>query len=835
MAIDSFVRMFTRWFDDLWADVRYGSRMLTKAPGFTAVAVLTLALGIGVNATVFSYVNALLLRPPGGVSQMGGLEEVWLQNTKAAGVERFLPLNYPDYVYYRDHNKVFSGMAVFDGDPEQVIWNRAGNGEPVMGQIVSGNFFSVIGVRAAVGRTLSPEDDHVAESQPVTMLSYSFWQTRLGADPNVVGKRLVLNGTECRVVGVAPAGFEGLEIAIEPDFWVPAAMVEHIKRDTSFLTSRQTYWLSGVGRLNTGVGVPEARADLSVLAQQIEKQNPDAERNIDTAIFPVTLVPGPFRGYVGAFTGLLMAVVGLVLLIACTNAANLMLMRAVGRRREMAIRSALGAGRGRLIRQILVESTLLAAIAGCAGLLLAYWTAPLLLSLKPASLPIRIEVPTDWRVVVFTIFASLATGIVFGLAPALRSAKTDLTPALKYESSGGAYQKSRLRGTLVIAQMATCAVLLVGAVLCVRSLMNAQSIDPGFDIRHVAMAELDIGSVGYTEAKGRDFDEKLVESVRNLPGVTAASWVSHLPLGTSRETRSASAFQATPEGYAESAPKAKKNKESLDVFQVGARYFETMGIPLDRGRDFTAEESKSSQKVTVINETAARLFWPSQDAVGQQLQLGKQDAYQVIGVVKTGKYRTLGEDALPAAYLPIGYAARATLVARTKNDPRSLIEPIRREIQAIDANVAPTDLETMQQYMTLPLFPARVTGILLGVFGMLALVLAMGGLYGVIAYTTSQRTREIGLRMALGAQQKDIVRLVLKHGLTMTGIGLAAGIAAAFGVTRVLSSLLYGIRADDPATLIGVSCTLISVALLACYVPARRAMRVDPMVALRYE
>jgi predicted permease len=824
-----------RWSENLWGDVRYGARMLAKAPGFTCVGVLTLALGIGVNATVFSYVNALLLRPPGNVAQNGRLEEVWLQNAKAAGVERFLPLNYPDYVYYRDHNKVFSGMATFDGDPEQVIWNRAGNGELVMGQIVSGNFFSVVGVGAALGRTILPEDDRAGASEPVTMVSYAFWRTRLGADPNVVGKRLVLNGTEYRVVGVAPAGFAGLEIAMEPDFWVSVAMVEQIKRDANFLASRNSYWLFGVGRLKAGAGESEARANLRVLAQQIAKEHPDADKNIDAAVFPVTLVPGPYRGYVGAFTGLLMAVVGMVLLIACTNAANLLLMRAVGRRREMAIRAALGAGRGRLVRQILVESTLLAGMAGCAGLLLAYWTAPLLMSLKPASLPIRLEVPTDWRVVLFTIVASLGTGIVFGLAPALRSAKTDLTPALKYESSGGGYKKSRVRGALVIAQMATCAVLLVGAVLCVRSLLNAQSIDPGFDTRHVAMANLDVGSVGYKEADGREFQQKLLERVRNLPGVTAASWADYLPLGSERRMGGVSATPSSAAGSAKKNGAPGQDEESVDMFHVGAGFFETMEIPLERGRDFTAEESEAAAKVVILNAAAARRLWPGHDAVGQQLYVGKADMYEVVGVVKTGKYRTLSEDPRPAVYFPFGYEGRATLVARTTNDPRSLVEPIRREIQSVDAKVAPTDLETMTQYMTLPLFPARVTGILLGVFGMLALVLAMGGLYGVIAYTTSQRTREIGLRMALGAQQGDIVRLVLKHGLAMAGIGLAAGMAAAFGVTRVLSSLLYGIHADDPATLIGVSCALISVALLACYVPARRAMRVDPMVALRYE
>lgn len=808
-------------FSDLWLDLRYAMRMLAKSAGVTTLAVLTLAFGITVNGVVFSYVNALLLRSPSAVPSPGTLIELWGQNKKATGVERFLPLTYPDYLYYRDHAKTVSGFVAFDGDPEGVTWNRDGNGEVVQGQIVSGNFFATLGVSPLLGRAITPADD-AAAAEPVVTISHSFWRGRLGADPAVVGKRLLLNGVEYRVVGVMPPGFEGLEIAIEPDFWVPMASTEKITRDTGRLTSWQSYWLFGVGRLKTGVGISAARAEMNVLADQLAQAHPDTHKDMGAVVYPQTLVPGPFRGYVGAFTGLLMVVVALVLGIACTNAANLMLMRAVARRREMAIRSAMGASRVRLMRQVLVESTLLAAMSGCVALLLAYWTAPLLMALKPSSLPIRIEVPTDWRVIVFTMVASLLAGLFFGLAPALRSARADLTPALKSDSYAG-YQTSRFRAGLVIGQVAACAVLLVGAVLCVRSLLNAQSIDPGFDVDRVAVATIDPGSVGYDEPQRRAFYDALLERVGNLPGVTGASWVNHLPLSTAREQTSA-ATQTS----------AGKHTIGVDVLRVAPRYFETMGIPFSRGRDFTLQDS-SKPGAVIINDTMARQLWPGQDPLGRRVNIGDRGDAPVVGVVKTGKYRTLGEDPMPVAYLLLDYLPRQTLVVRTMTDPRLLLDPIRRAIRNTDPNLAATDLETLQQFMSLPLFPARVTGILLGIFGMMALVLAVVGLYGVIAYTTSQRTREIGLRVALGAQRRDIARLVLGYGLGIAGIGVAIGLAAAFGLTRVLSSLLYGIRADDPATLIAVSAALIGVTLLACYLPARRAMRIDPMVALRHE
>jgi predicted permease len=812
-------------------DLRYGLRMLRKNPGSTAAVVLALALGIGLNTTVFSFVNALLLRPPSRVEAPDNLLELWLHHRGTSGIEGYLPLTYPDYLYYRDHNQSFTGMLAFDGDPESVVWNRSGEGQVVLGQLVSGNFFSLLGVHASLGRTFVPEDDQPGSPQPVVVLGHSFWQQRLDSDPHVVGKSLLLNGTSFNVIGVAPAGFAGLLVAIEPDFWAPVTMVEQILHDAGRLTNRQGYWLFAVGRLKPGVDARQAGSEVNLLAHLIEQEHPDTNKNLVANLFPATLVPGPYRGYVRAFTGLLMAVFGLVLVIACVNAATFLLARATGRAREMAIRSALGAGRGRLIRQMLVESTLLSGLAGCLGLVLAYWTSPLLLALKPASLPITLRVPLDWRVLLFTSLVSLSTGIVFGLTPALRSVKVQVAPILKDEAQSASYRKSRLRSFLMIGEIATCMVSLVGATLCVRSLLNANSIDPGFDTQHAAVATLDPGGLGYPEAKVRGFYEQLSRQISALPGVSSASFVNHLPLGTAREQ------SAAIEGNHSAS---EQNGVSVDVLRVAPGYFETMGISLLSGRDFLPRESKApgdaSGGVAIINDAMARKLWSSQSPVGRRITLGEDSGLglEIIGVVKTGKYRTLGEEPIPLVYLP-RLPGRRTLVVRTLGDPRFLLDTIRHEIQAVDANIAATDLETIEQYMALPLFPARTVGLLLGASGILALVLTCIGLFGVISYTVSQRTHEIGVRMALGASQHEVLKLVVGHGLAMASIGLALGLAATFGLTRFLSSLLYGIQPSDPATLLGVSVGLIFIASLACYLPARRAMSVDPIVALRYE
>src|SRR6267154_1851040 len=816
--------------DTLWRDLLFAVRMLRRNPGSTAAVVIALALGIGLNTTVFSFVNALLLRPPEGVKAPEELREIWMHNPRDSGAQAYLPLTYPDYLYYRDHNQSFEGMLVYDFEPQMVTWNRSGEGQTEFGQLVSGNFFSLLGVNAVLGRTISAEDDQPANPQPVVVLGYGFWRRHLGSDSTIVGKTLMLNGVNYNVIGVTPARFTGLLVGFEPDFWAPTAMVEQITRDKGRLSNWGVQSLIAIGRLKPEASTNGARAEAGVLEHQIEKEHPDLKRNLGATVFPATLVPAPFRIYVSAFTALLMAVFGFVLLIACANVASFLLARATGRTREMAVRTALGAGRGRVIQQMLVESALLSGIAGFLGLILAYWAAPLLLALKPPSLPLTLRLPIDWRVLVFTMIVSLACGVAFGLAPALRSASVPVASNLKDETQPAGFRRSRLRSLLMTGEIATCTVLLICATLCVRSLRNASSINPGFNTQHVIAATLNPGSLGYSDAQVRNFYEQLSKHVRTLPGVTAASFTDHLPLGPARE-QTAILDPMRPES-------GENDAISIDILRVAPDYFQTMGISLLRGRDFVSSEGAEGSGVAIINEALAKRLRKNQDPVGQRMTFfarpGEKSSTEVIGVVPTGKYRTLGEDPVLVAYLP-QLLARRTLVVRTSGETTTLLDNVRREIHSVDPNVAATDLETMQQYMSLPLFPARTTGLLLGVSGFLALALTTIGLFGVISYIVSQRTHEIGVRMALGARPRDVLKFVVGHGLFLTATGLAVGLVGAFGAAHLLSSLLYGISPTDPGTFAGVALLLCTVALLACYVPARRATHVDPTVALRYE
>jgi predicted permease len=808
-----------------WGDIRFGLRMMMKKPGSNAAVMLALALGIGMNTAVFTFVNALLLRPPAGVSAPSSLLEIWLHNRTSTGVQSYLPFTYIEYTYFRDHSHSLEGVLAFDGDGSQAIWNRSGAGEVVQGQLVSGNFFSLLGVNAMLGRTISSGDDQLDNPHPVVVLSHSFWQRQLGADPGIVGRTLMLNGAAFNVVGVAPAGFSGVLVATEPDFWAPLTLQEKFTHDKDRMTNLHSNWLIVAGRMKTRVDSVKVQAEMLVLAHQLEWEDPDANKNQDALIYPLTVVPGPYRGYVSAFTGLLLGVFALVLLIACANAASLLLARATGRTREMAIRSALGAARGRLIRQMLVESLLLSSIAGVAGLTLAWWMARLLLKLKPASLPITLEVPLDWRVGLFALVVSLCTGVIFGLVPALRSASVNAAPVLKEETQSAGLRKSRLRSMLLIGEIAACVVLLAGAMLCVRSLMHANSINPGFDTQHIAVATLDPGSMGYSPEKVTGFYRQLMDHVLALPGVTAASYANHLPLGTSLEVTSV-------------GERIGKNPDrtEVDVFRVDPGYFSTMGISMLRGRDFKQNESDSPEPgAVIVNEVLAQKLWPGQDPTGKRIALGEaKTTSEVIGVVRAGKYRTLGEGPIAVVYRGSLPPAR-TLVVRTSGDALPLLEEVRRQVQLVDSMMAATGSQTIEEYMALPLFPARTTGLLLGASGLLAVVLTAIGLFGVIAYVVSQRTHEIGVRMALGARQTDVLKLVMRQGLLVTSIGLLIGLAAACATGRLLAPLLYGIGANDPATLAEVALGVTAVAMLACYLPARRAMRVDPAVALRYE
>ncbi len=811
---------------ELWRDARFGARMLRKHPGSTAAIVVALGLGIGMNTCVFTFVNTLLLRPPAKVKSPGELRELWERSTHSSGLGQYLPLSYPDYVYFRDHARSFSGLMAFDGDSEAVLWNRAGQGDVVRAEFVSGNFFSVAGVDIPLGRAFTPQDDQPANPQPLVILNDSFWRGRLAADPAIVGKTMVLNGMSFTVIGVAPPGFTGFVAPEVPDFWTPLSMVERTLHDPGRMTSRSSYWLLPEGRLAPGASTRSAQAEANVLAREIEVSHPDTNKDLGAALFTLGPLPGPARGYVAAFTGLLMIVFGLVLVIACANAAGLMMVKGSGRAREMAIRSALGAGRGRLIRQMTMESLLLSLLAACAAIALAMATSRALLRLVPSNLPISIQLPVDLRVLVFTVAVALLTGIAFGALPALRGTRIDPVHVLKEEHQAGGYRSSRLRNILITGQVSVCALLLFGSALCVRSLLNANSINPGFETHNIATAQLDPGSLGYSDAKVKSFYRDLTARMRALPGVSSVSLVNHLPLDAAREDTGAIPFGST---------QSKESALSVDVFRVAPEYFSTMGIPMLRGRDFTSDEFDRNADAIVVNDTMAAKLWPGQDPIGQKVKLGDANtANEVIGVVRTGKYRTLGEQPIPALFR-LTMPAQRVIVVRTQARPSMALDWIRRETQDVDRNMAATQLQTIADFMSFPLFPARATGLLLGAAGALALVLTWIGLFGVISSAVSQRTREIGVRMAMGARRADVLKLVIRQGMVVTAVGLVIGIGCGLAAARLLGALLYGIRPDDPATLAGVAVGLAAAAMLACYLPARRAMQVEPTVALRYE
>ncbi len=818
-----------RWlaWDHLVQDIRFGLRSLRKSPGFTAVAVLSLALGIGANTTIFSYVNALLLRPPSVVAAPEKLRAVW--NRLPDG--QYRQFSYPDYVYYRDHSQVFSGLVAYSSDPERVSWTYRGKTGLVMGQLVSGNFFSTLGVKPILGRAFLPEEDQVPLRNPIVVLNHRFWQQRLGSDFGIIGRNLIFNGNSYSVVGVAPAHFDGIEALSDPDFWTPLMMQRQISPRMDLLTNRTGYWLFVTGRPKPGVTQEQVQADLSVLEKQLAQAFPQSNKGWDAAVMPLSGLPPEFNGVAAPVTGILMAVVGLVLLIACANLANLLLARASRRTREMAIRSALGAGRGRIIRQMLTESAMLSLAAGVVALGLSIFSGPLLLKLKPPMLSVvNIQLPLDWRVLAFTLLVSLVAGLAFGVAPALRSSKVDVVSRLKDEATGSP-AKNRLRNVLVTGQVAVCTILLVGAGLCLRSLASASSIDPGFQVGNRLVVSLDLDILGYSGIRGREFYNQVVDKVEALPGVASASVAHHLPLGFS-----AMATVVTINGY--QPPPGLPGIPIGDV-GIGPGYFHTLGIPLLSGRDFNRQDSQASPGVIIINEAMAQRYWPGQNPVGKRINqaFGKRQPLEIVGVVATGRYRSLQEENQPFLFQPFAqvYEAQAALLVQTTGDPKPMLATVERAIQAVDPNLPVLDAGTLTQYMSIPLFLPRFTGTLLGVFGGLALLLAALGLAGVVAYYVGLRTREFGVHMALGAKPRDVLALVVKQGMWLSLAGVLIGLAAAFGVSRVLSDLLFGIRPTDPVTYIGVALVLTATMLLACYLPARRATKVDPMVALRYE
>jgi predicted permease len=824
--------------ETFFQDLRYALRMIARNPGFTLAVVLSLALGIGANTTMFSFVNAVLFRQP-AVQEPSRLLEVWGWNPKSPGRNHYWTLSYPDFAYLSSQNTVFSGLAGTESEPREVAWRRSEAIEHVKAQLVTSNYFSVLGVKPFLGRTFIAADDK-SPGNPI-VLRYSFWREKLGSDSAIVGKTLSLNGHLFTVIGVAAPDFSGIMLAFESDLWLPMGLQPVLLPDQAhMLTERHAHWVIAVGRLKPGITPQAANANLGVLGHQLAKEFPDSNKDVTAMGVPLTLTPAPARGVATQLLLVLMAVVGMVLLIACANAANLLLAKSASRNAEMAVRTAMGARRARLVRMVLTESVLLAALAGIVGFLLAIWTAPLILRLKPASLPVTFDIAPDWRVLAYTLAISLVTGVFFGIAPALRSSAVRVTAAINQGSHGGDGAKSRLRNVLVVGQVAVCMVLLIGAGLCLRSLFNARSIDPGFAFHHVVAAEFDLRMAGYNETSGSLFRKQVLQRLGALPEVDRISAIDHLPLG-----------DITMATYTRENAQDQRRIET-DVASTFPGYFQTMGVPMLRGRDFAESDNANSPKVVIVNEALARAFWPNEDPIGKLLivPLGPGPMTtdkskepdpslvrrEVVGVVKTGRYRSLGEEPRPFAWLPLAqnYESWSAIVVRTTGDPAVLAHAIQNEMAAMNPNLN-VHVETLKEHMQIPLFPAQAAGALFGGFGFVALLLSTLGLYAVVAYSVSRRTREIGVRTALGARREDVLKLVIGQGAKLAVIGVALGVIGALGCTRVLVELLYGVKALDPVTFVGISALLLAVAVFASYVPARRAAKVSPIEALRYE
>jgi putative ABC transport system permease protein len=823
-------------------DLKYGARLLVKAPGFTIVAVLSLALGIGANTTIFSLINAVLLHPL-PVQDPASLVSVWTTDERNQnGGLGFLQTSLLNYRDYRDKNDVFAGLAAHQFVPLSI---SGGTGEPqqVFGEIVSGNYFQVLGARPLVGRTFTPEEDRTPGATLVAVLGYGEWQKRFGGDAGIVGRTIRLNGQEFTVLGVMPKGFRGTNAIGAPALWVPdmtypVTTSGFFREAMEGIAARRALVFNLTGRLKPGFTIQQAEANLKTIGRQLAAEYPNENGGRNVTLVPLaqaTINPG-FRNNIVVAGGLLMTIVGLVLLIACANVANLLLARAAARQKEIAVRLSLGAGRARLITQLLTEGTLLAAIGGAAGLLLAYWAQNLLWSFRPPFLPAdAIDLTPDLRVLLFTIGVSLATGILFGLAPAIQSSRPDLVVELKEKTSAptGSNRLFSLRNVLVAAQVALSLVALVGAGLFLRSLQHAQWINPGFDAEHVAVMSFDLGAQGYTEERGRQFQRTVVERASSVAGVQAVTLANAVPLFNGGFGRT-----VFLEGQDASDPRSGK---MVQIGVIGPHYLETLGIPLVRGRAFADSDQPNTPAVVIINETMAKRFWPDQDAIGKRFKFFGQTAFsRVVGIAKDSKYNFIGEDPTPYIYQPMTqvYQPAVSLFIRAPR-PEAVLGTVRGEIQQLNRNMPLTGVFTLTEIFDQSLWAPRMAASLLAIFAGLSLVLAVIGIYGVMAYSVNQRTRELGIRMALGASRSDVVRLVVWQGCRLTALGVAVGLGIALIVMRLatsaLSNLLFNVSATDIVTFVTVPMLLSAAALGASYLPALRATRIDPMVALRYE
>ncbi|MBS1807007.1 MAG: ABC transporter permease [Acidobacteria bacterium] len=808
-----------------WQDLRYGLRLLLKRPGFTVVAVIALALGIGANTAIFSVVNSILLRPLAYPSP----EQLVLINHDYPKIKLKASVSAPGYKHYRDNAKSFASIAALTGGN----FNLTDSGEPerVNGGVISQNFFSTLGATAAQGRLFTPEEDRPGRNK-VVVLNYAFWQRRYAGNPGILNQSITMNGESYTVVGIMPASFEfGREFGRPMDLWTPIAFTPE-QLNFNRLTNE---YLTVIGRLNPGTTITQAQAELDTIATNLRTQYMQgADRTnwgLTTQAFS-EMVVGDMRQPLLV----LLAAVGLVLLIACANVANLLLARAADRQKEITIRSALGANRWRVIRQLLTESIVLSLVGGMLGLALAAIGVRVLVKLNEAQIPRANEIGLDWRVLTFTLGVSLLTGILFGLVPALQISKTNLAETLKEGGrSGSNIARGWVRGTLVVMEMALALMLLIGAGLLIRSFWQLQKVNPGFDPQNLLTMNISLPQNKYKEAPQRaQFYQQALQQIRALPGVEAAGAVSILPMSGNNSSGSFS-IEGRQVPQNQSMPHG-------DRWAATTNYFSTMKIPLIRGRYFEERDTAEVTGVAIIDETMARKYWPDEDPLGKRIAFERDDQgnpkwREIVGIVGHAKHRNLEGDSRVQYYLPHAQMPQGSmfLTIRVKGEPTTVTGAVRGVIHSLDKDLPIFRVTVMEQLVADSMAQRRFAMTLLVIFAGVALVLAAVGLYGVMSYTVTQRSHEIGIRMALGAQRSDVVKMVVRQGMMLASIGVLGGLAFAFALTRLMANLLFGVKASDPITFAVIAASLALIALIACFIPARRATKVDPMIALRYE
>jgi len=820
------------FIEDFLQDLRFGFRVLRRSPGFSILAILCLTLGIGANAAVFSWVEGILLRPFPAVAHQERLVAVVgtkPNGEKRAGEPENTGLSWPDLLDFQRNCTLFDSFIV---DPPMgtslSIGDRA---EWVSGSVVSANYFDALGIRPFLGRGFEPSENSGRNAHPVAVISYWIWQHRYGGDRQIIGKTQLLSGVPHTIIGVAPEGFYGTFVGWPMQFWVPASMQETFIPGGYKLEDRGALWIESFARLKPGVTIEQAQAEISAVAKRLEGDYLATNRGRGVKLFPLWKTPFNQAGNLFPTLRIALVVVFVVLLIACANVGNLLLVRAFARQHEMIVRLSVGAGRGRVLRQLFTEGLILSTFAAIGGVLLAYWCRNLLVLFFPTSgsiLPL-LKGELDWRVLAFSIAVCLISTLLFALFPAIQTSKIDLAGALKSESGTvfGGRSKSRLRSSLVLVQVSLSFILLVGALLLVKSMQRIRTADPGFSTENVLTTGVDLVSAGYDKPRARNFQNALLERVQSIPGVDSAAFARIRPF-------SYNTYASAPiavDGY-EPEP---NELPTVEYNQVSPGYFATLGIPILSGRDFTRADDETAPRVAVVNEKMVAQYWHGEDPVGKRLQV-KGQWLQVIGVAKMAKYESFGEAPKPFFYVPLqqDFSMRASLNVRSSRDPVTIAAALAREVRALDANLAPSEVITMRKSIDFTALSSQQVAVsLLSIFGGLALLLAAVGLYAVMSYAVSQSTRELGVRMALGAAPLDLLRLVMSHGLGLTAIGLILGAAVALALTRLMGKLLYSTSSYDPGAFALAFAVMTIVSVAACFLPAWRAAQIDPSRALR--